>query len=184
MEKDNNMKDFIAIIFGDFNTSQKVYDAMLTITPVVESENLKFQYNDLSIICHFQSMESQQDIQEFFNVALFELCGMFFIAETKNMSIFMDQQMTQHLMNLEASENVNMAIDMDKVRNGQDGLLEQDLINIPIVFDKEEDEDDDIKILKKKPMEPTLDDILEKIHIYGYDSLSENERKLLNKYSN
>ena len=71
MEKDNNMKDFIAIIFGDFNTSQKVYDAMLTITPVVESENLKFQYNDLSIICHFQSMESQQDIQEFFNVAFF-----------------------------------------------------------------------------------------------------------------
>ena len=184
MEKDNKMKDFIAIIFGDFNTSQKVYDAMLTITPVVESENLKFQYNDLSIICHFQSMESQQDIQEFFNVALFELCGMFFITETKNMSIFMDQQMTQHLMNLEASENVNMAIDMDKVRNGQDGLLEQDLMNIPIVFDKEEDEDDDIKILKKKPVEPTLDDILEKIHIYGYDSLSDNELKLLNKYSN
>jgi hypothetical protein len=96
----------------------------------------------------------------------------------------MDQQMTQHLMNLEASENVNMAIDMDKVRNGQDGLLEQDLMNIPIVFDKEEDEDDDIKILKKKPVEPTLDDILEKIHIYGYDSLSDNELKLLNKYSN
>jgi hypothetical protein len=41
MENDNNMKDFIAIIFGDFNTSKKVYDAMLTITPVVESENLK-----------------------------------------------------------------------------------------------------------------------------------------------
>ena len=48
----------------------------------------------------------------------------------------------------------------------------------------EEDEDDDIKILKKKPVEPTLDDILEKIHIYGYNSLSENEKKLLNKYSN
>lgn len=184
MEKDNNMKDFIAIIFGDFNTSQKVYDAMLTITPVVESENLKFHYNDLSIICHFQSMESQEEIQQFFNAALFELCGMFFISETQNMSIFMDQQMSQHLMNLEASENVNMAIDMDKVRNGQDGLLEQDLINIPIVFDQDEDEDDDIKILKKKRLEPTLDDILEKIHIYGYDSLSENERKLLNTYSN
>lgn len=178
------MKDFIAIIFGDFNTPQKVYDAMLTITPVVESENLKFQYNDLSIICHFQSMESQEDIEGFFKAALYELCGMFFISETKNMSISMDQQMTQHLMNLEASENVNMAIDMDKVRNGQDGLLEQDLINIPIVFDKEEDEDDDIKIMKNRPVEPTLDDILEKIHIYGYDSLSENERKLLNNYSN
>ena len=50
MKHNNRMKDFIAIIFGDFNTSQKVYDAMLAITPVVESENLKFQYNDLSLL--------------------------------------------------------------------------------------------------------------------------------------
>jgi hypothetical protein len=184
MKHNNQMKDFIAIIFGDFNTSKKVYDAMLEITPVVESENLKFQYNDLSIICHFQSQEPQEEIREFFNVALFDVCGMLFLAETKNMSIFMDQQMKQHLMNLEATENVNMAIDMDKVRNGQNEFLEQDLINIPIVFDQDEDEDDDIKLLKKKPQEPSLDDILEKIHIYGYESLSENELKLLNKFSN
>lgn len=183
MEKDKNMKDFIAIIFGDFNTSQKVYDAMLTITPVVDSENLKFQYNDLSIICHFQSEESQEEIHTFFHTALSEICGMFFLSETKNMSIFMDLEMTQHLMNLDASENVNMAIDMDKVRNGLPGVLEQDLINLPIVFDQDE-EDDEIKLLKKKPVEPTLDDILEKIHIYGYDSLSQNERKLLTKFSN
>ena len=96
----------------------------------------------------------------------------------------MDQQMTQHLMNLEASENVNMAIDMDKVRNGQNEFLEQDLINVPIVFDQDQDEDDDIELLKKKPQEPSLDDILEKIHIYGYESLSEKELKLLNKFSN
>ena len=99
------------------------------------------------------------------------------------MSIFMDQQMTQHLMNLEASENVNMAIDMDKVRNGQDIFLEQDLLNIPIVFDQE-DEEDDIKLLQKKPMEPSLDQLLEKIHIYGYKSLSAHELKILNTYSN
>ena len=96
----------------------------------------------------------------------------------------MDQQMTQHLMNLESSENVNMAIDMDKVRNGQNEFLEQDLINVPIVFDQDQDEDDDIELLKKKPQEPSLDDILEKIHIYGYESLSEKELKLLNKFSN
>lgn len=184
MEKDNNMKDFIAIIFGDFNTPQKVYDAMLTITPVVESENLKFQYNDLSIICHFQSKETQKEIEEFFTSALFELCGMFFISETNSMSIFMDKQMTQHLMNLEASENVNMVIDMDKVRKGQDGFLEQDLINIPIVFDDKDDEDDDIKFLQKTANKPSLDDILDKIHIYGYKSLSAQEREILNTYSN
>jgi len=75
---------------------------------------------------------------------------------------------------------------MDKIRKGQDGFLEQDLINIPFVIDRTEDEevDDEIKLLKKKPSLPSLDDILDKIHIYGYDSLTSIELKILNTFSN
>ena len=42
----------------------------------------------------------------------------------------------------------------------------------------------EIKEIKNRKKNPTLDEILEKIHIYGYDSLSQNEIKLLNTYSN
>jgi hypothetical protein len=89
-------------------------------------------------------------------------------------------------MNLEENDNANMVIDMDKIRKGQDGFLEQDLINIPFVIDRTEDEevDDEIKLLKKKPSLPSLDDILDKIHIYGYDSLTSIELKILNTFSN
>jgi hypothetical protein len=63
--------------------------------------------------------------------------------------------------------------------------LEQDLINIPFVIDSTEDEevDDDIELLRKKPIVPSLDQILDKIHIYGYDTLTSIERNLLNTYS-
>lgn len=178
------MKDYIVIVFGDFHDSRRVYEVMMSITPIVESENLKFNYNDLSILCHFQSAESQQDIYQFMEASLFELSQMFFISEEKNMSYFMDDNMKKHLMDLSESESPNMVIDMDKVRKGEDGLLEQDLIvNLPIVFDDDEDEEDEIKLLKSKTKEPSLDQILEKIHIYGYDSLNKKERQILNTFS-
>ena len=112
------MKDYIVIVFGDFQDSRKVYEVMMSITPIVESENLKFNYNDLSILCHFQSAESQEDIYQFMESSLFELSQMFFISEEKNMSYFMDDNMKKHLMDLSESESPNMVIDMDKIRKG------------------------------------------------------------------
>jgi hypothetical protein len=117
--------------------------------------------------------------------SLFELSQMFFISEEKNMSYFMDDNMKKHLMDLSESESPNMVIDMDKIRKGEDGLLEQDLfVNLPIVFDDDEDEEDEIKLLKSQTKEPSLDQILDKIHIYGYDSLNKKERQILNSFSN
>lgn len=186
MKNETLMLDYIAILFGDFNSPEKVYNVMMGVTPVVESENLKFNYNDISVVCHFQSQESQQEIYRFIKNSLGDTVGMFFLSETKNISSFMNDELHNHLMNLEENDNANMVIDMDKIRKGQDGFLEQDLINIPFVIDSTEDEevDDEIKLLKKKPTLPSLDDILDKIHIYGYDSLTSLERKILNTFSN
>jgi hypothetical protein len=185
MKNETLMLDYIAILFGDFNSPQKVYNVMMGVTPVVESENLKFNYNDVSVICHFQSQESQEEIYTFIKNSLGDLVGMFFISETKNISTFMNDELSNHLMNLEENNNANMIIDIDKIRKGQNGLLEQDLINIPFVVDSTEDEevDDDIELLRKKPIVPSLDQILDKIHIYGYDTLTSIERNLLNTYS-
>ena len=110
------------------------------------------------------------------------MVNMFFVSEEKKLSYYMDNSMKRHLMDLSENENSNMVIDMDKIRKGEDGLLEQDLINLPIVFDDEEE--DEIKLLKTKPKEPSLDQILEKIHIYGYKSLNNKERQILNTLSN
>ena len=186
MKNETLMLDYIAILFGDFNSPEKVYNVMMGVTPVVESENLKFNYNDVSVVCHFQSRETQQEIFNFIKDSLGDSAGMFFVSETKNISFFMNDELHNHLMNLEENDNANMVIDMEKIRKGQDGFLEQDLINIPFVIDRTEDEevDDEIKLLKKKPSLPSLDDILDKIHIYGYDSLTSIELKILNTFSN
>ena len=179
------MKDYIGIIFGNMNSERKVYDIMMSITPVVNSEAMKFHYNETSIVFHFESDESQSEIFEYIKTALHDEMDMLFVTETNNMSIFMDSLLENHLMNLTESENSNMVIDMDKVRKGEDGLLERDLINLPIVFDSDEDDDDDqIKILQKKSKKPSLDDILDKIGTEGFDALSKTEIQILNSYNN
>ena len=78
------MKDYIVILFGEFKNSRTVYEVMTCITPVVESENLKFNYNDLSIICHFQSENSQEEIYMFIHSAIqYDMVNMFFVSEEK-----------------------------------------------------------------------------------------------------
>jgi len=178
------MKDYISIIFGDFSNQRKVYDVMLALTPIVESENLKFHYTETTILCHFESNETPQEITTYFTAALYGMVDMFFTVESKDLSYYMNDEMKTHLMDLTESENPNMVIDMDKVRKGEDGLLEQDLINLPIVFDDDDEEDNQIQMIRNQPKKPSLDEILEKIHIYGYDSLSQTEINLLNTYSN
>lgn len=177
------MNDYISIILGEFEDQRKVYDLMLAITPVVESDTLKFHYCDTSVVCHFQSPEPREEINQYFRSALYGLTDMIFIVESSDMSFTMNEEMQKHLMDLTESENSNMVIDMEKIRKGEGGFLEQDLINLPIIFD-EEDEEDQIEMIRKQSKKPSLDELLEKIHIYGYDSLSETEINLLNTYSN
>lgn len=177
------MNDYIAIIFGEFGDKRNVYELMLAITPVVESETLKFHYCENSILCHFQSPEVQEEIHQYFRSALYGLTDMIFISESSNLSFTMKDDLRKHLMDLSEAENPDMVIDMEKIRKGEEGFLEQDLINLPIIFD-EDDEEDQIDMIRKKAKQPSLDELLEKIHIYGYDALSDTEIKLLNTYSN
>jgi predicted Ser/Thr protein kinase len=58
----------------------------------------------------------------------------------------------------------------------------KDRIEKNLIFDEEEDEDDDL-CLTNKVKELSLDNILDKISNSGLSSLSEYEKNLLNEYS-
>jgi hypothetical protein len=90
--------------------------------------------------------------------------------------------MSNHLLNLdEAGQNDDMVIDMGRVKKGLEGLPVQDLMESEFELD---DEDDSILIKAKKKIKiPTLDELLEKIHLSGIDSLTPNEKQILNKLS-
>ena len=94
----------------------------------------------------------------------------------------MTDEMSNHLLNLdEAGQNDDMVIDMGRVKKGLEGLPVQDLMESEFELD---DEDDSILIKAKKKIKiPTLDELLEKIHFSGIDSLTPNEKQILNKLS-
>ena len=150
------MKNYFLILLGNF-TKERVYEIGITITPVVCSENLKFHYNDRSLVAHFSSDGDQNEIMEYIKAA-------------------------NHLLNLdEAGQNDDMVIDMGRVKKGLEGLPVQDLMESEFELD---DEDDSILIKAKKKIKiPTLDELLEKIHFSGIDSLTPNEKQILNKLS-
>lgn len=176
------MKNYFLILLGNF-TKERVYEIGITITPVVCSENLKFHYNDRSLVAHFSSDGEQDEIMEYIKAALSDgYVDMVFVTETNYMSVAMTDEMSNHLLNLdEAGQNDDMVIDMGRVKKGLEGLPVQDLMESEFEMD---DEDDSILIKAKKQIKlPTLDELLEKIHLSGIDSLTPNEKEILNKLS-
>ena len=176
------MKNYFLILLGTF-TKETVYEVGITISPVVCSDNLKFHYNDRSLVAHFSSDGDQDEIMEYIKTALSDgFVDMVFVTETTYMSVAMTDEMRNHLLDLEnPGENDDMTIDMERVKKGLEGIPVQDLMESEYNLDEE---DDDILIKAKKKIKlPTLDELLEKIHRSGIDSLTPDENKLLNKLS-
>jgi hypothetical protein len=100
--------------------------------------------------------------------------------------VFIHPESSKHLFG-ENGTNVdtNVSIDMQKVKDGSEGYSPNDFLEFEIE-DDEEDIDEIQKIItqsKTKTQIPTIDDLLDKICEKGYESLTSNEKKLLQKLS-
>jgi hypothetical protein len=176
------MKNFFLILLGEFNETN-VYEIGITISPMVVSPNLKFHYNEKSLVCHFSSDGNQNEILEYIKAALSGgVVDMVFLSETNYISVAMTDDMEKHLLDLDdPGKNVDMKIDMERVKMGLEGIPVRDLLESDLDLDEEED---DILIKAKRKIKlPTLDELLEKIHRSGIESLSTKEKELLNQLS-
>jgi len=170
------MKKYFLILFGDFKSEEFCKDVALTISPLVDSPQLKFQHSNGSLLFHFASEIDQSEMYEFLSVSFFELVSSFILTEnTDNLSLYMPEEAKSHLLDLEnASGDVSINIDLSK----------QDLFEDE--FD-EEDEDDFMALVlnrvKDKIMKPSLDQLLEKVGNKGVESLTPFEKDTLDAYS-
>jgi hypothetical protein len=120
---------------------------------------------------------------EYIKAALSEgVVDMVFLSETNYISVAMTDDMEKHLLDLDdPGKNVDMKIDMERVKMGLEGIPVRDLLESDLDLDEEED---DILIKAKRKIKlPTLDELLEKIHRSGIESLSTKEKELLNQLS-
>lgn len=169
------MKNYLLTIIGTVDSKKMCQEIALSISPLVDSPNLKFQHKNGVLLFHFASEVSKVEIYDYLNGILYGIQEAFILTEmTDNVSVSMNEELVGHLFDLEnVGDDVSMRLDMDRVLNNDD-------------FEEEESDDDYISTLLSQVnnlKKPTLDQILDKINSKGYDCLTPFERDTLENYS-
>ena len=173
------MNYYLLSVTDDFASEGMCKEIALSISPIVDSPNLKFHYTRNQIIFSFGTETPKDEIFEYITGILHGLVEIFILTEViDDFSISLPDDIKDHLFDLEnVGENVTMKLDMERIKK-----------NLDFSFDDEDDEDDDdimSLIFKNKTTDPnpTLDQILDKLYSEGIDSLSSKEKNILQTYS-
>ena len=170
------MKKYLLTIFGSFEEKDCITIAN-NLQPIVDSQNLKFQYRDNVIILHFGSEFLLDDIHEFIKMTddVEETFDMFILSEFNDtVSVHMTDGTDEQLFDLdEETENIDM------VKVTPKGKFEN-------YYD--EDNENDIALvllneIKKNLNTPSLDQLLDKVSDNGVESLTPYEKATLDNYS-
>lgn len=172
------MNYYLLSVTDDFASEGMCKEIALSISPIVDSPNLKFHYTRNQIIFSFGTETPKDEIFEYITGILHGLVEIFILTEVvDDFSISLPDDIKDHLFDLEnVGENVTMKLDMERIKK-----------NLDFSFDDEDEDDDDIMslIFKNKTTDPnpTLDQILDKLYSEGIDSLSSKEKNILETYS-
>ena len=171
------MKNYILTVIGNFESEETCKELAISITPIVDSPNLKFQHAKGVLIFHFATEVSKEEIFDYVRGILYGITDAFILTELNDdTTVSMPEEIKVHLLDLEnGSENIEMFIDMKSEKNN-------------LRFNEEEVDDDDFVALlldevKRKVKKPSLDQLLEKISKNGVESLSTYEKETLEYYS-
>lgn len=172
------MKNYILTVIGSFDSEESCKELAIALTPIVDSPNLKFQHTKGTMIFHFATEVSKEEIFDYVGGILYGVTEAYILTELNDqVTVSMPSDIKQHLLDLEnSSDSIEMFIDMRMEKNN----LRHN--------DEEYDENEDFVALlldevKRKVKKPSLDQILEKISKDGIESLSKFESETLKYYS-
>jgi hypothetical protein len=171
-----NMKKYLLTVFGDLEIYEKQEEVVISLSPLVDSPSLKFQYGKEFMIVHFASELEPKEIYEFLEMCSENLYDSFILSEyNEKVSVFMSNENREHLFDLDGSKGTS----------GQEMII---TINKDEEYFEDDDEEDEftskiIAELKRQLKPPTLDQLLDKINEKGYEVLSNFEKGILENYS-
>lgn len=174
------MKKYLLIVIGDFTPEGITQDIALALTPLVDSEHLKFQKTDTVLIFHFATSVSEMEVKDYIYGVLFGLSNTYILTEMNdNVSVVMPEEFKNHLLNLEEGTADKMnSLEMVKIKNNQ--------YNSDEMVDDELNEEILALLLGKKKYKArkiSLDSVLDKINEKGIESLTSEEKSILESYS-
>jgi len=171
------MNKYLLTILGEFGSKEMCQNVALSITPIVDSPNLKFQHANGVLIFHFSSEIPKEEIYEYVRGVLYGIAVSFILTTmTDDVSVSMPEDIYNHLFDLESADGeMDMKLDMTRIKNNMDFM--------------EKDEDDIVALLLEEMKDkglfkrPSLDQILDKVLSNGIESLSSFEKDTLETYS-
>jgi hypothetical protein len=171
------MNKYLLTVFGEFETKEMCQNVALSITPIVDSPNLKFQHSKGVLLFHFSSEIPKEEIYEYVKGVLYGLSESFILTTmTDDVSVFMPKDIYNHLFDLDsANGEIDMKLDMTRIKNNLD-FMEQEEDDLVALLLEEMRENNVIK-------KPSLDQILDKVLTNGMESLSPFEKDTLETYS-
>ena len=171
------MNKYLLTVFGEFETKEMCQNVALSITPIVDSPNLKFQHSKGVLLFHFSSEIPKEEIYEYVKGVLYGVTESFILTTiTDDVSVSMPEDIYNHLFDLEsANGEIDMKLDMTRIKNNLD-FMEQEEDDLVALLLEEMRENNVIK-------KPSLDQILDKVLTNGMESLSQFEKDTLETYS-
>lgn len=179
---------YIIFIFGGMEKQDEFVNSLCdNIILNIKVDYIKFFYGDTSCVFTFKSEETFEDVSKSVTKILENVKVSYFLLPYSDfeINVKIDEETLEHLFGKELDEEVTDLDEMDLVEPQTFfSRLDEALANL-----REEDLDNDMDIdilplLKKKKPVKTLDEILDQISQNGVNSLSDEDKQLLDKYSN
>jgi hypothetical protein len=183
------MKNYLATVIGNFITDESCNDMVMSVAPLVDSPNMKYQFGGGIIMMHFATEVPKDEIFEYITGLIHVDSEILILTEVSDkVSVHVPYEKSGHLFDLDnPGQNNDYSIDMKGVVENTDLYNDFDEDDIDISFSNEIESQFKSKIqhwMGTPAVKTTLDTILDKINIVGMDSLTKYELTLLQNYSN
>lgn len=175
---------YMIFMFGDFEEEENIVTNLSSqLFSVVSSNFLKFTYGEYGVVFHFRSNETFSDLKEYIDMALLDIVSQYFLMEvTSKIDIKMEKKLKKDFLNIDGDKKTtstkNGGINIEELnkKNKEDTKKFTFDLFFPI-FDTDQKE----KFIENKI--PTVDEILEKITEKGIESLTKEEKQILDNYA-
>jgi len=189
------MKNYLATVIGNFITDESCNDMVMSVAPLVDSPNMKYQFGGGIIMMHFATEVPKDEIFEYITGLIHVDSEILILTEVSDkVSVHVPFEKSGHLFDLDnPGQNNDYSIDMKGVIENTDLYDDLDEDDIDISFSNEIKFSKDFESQFKSKVsqwmgtpatKTTLDTILDKINVLGMDSLTKHELTLLQNYSN
>jgi len=182
------MKNYLVTLIGNFITDNNCNEMVMSVAPLVDSPNMKYQFGGGILMMHFATEVPKDEIFEYISGLIHKDSEILILTEVSDkVSVHIPYEKSGHLFDLDnPGANNDYSIDMKGVIENTDLYNDFDEDDLDISFSNELESQ-----FKKMPywmgapaVKTTLDTILDKINVLGMDSLTKHELTLLQNYSN